>query len=66
MYTIVTIAFALLVGAWSTVDVSRVEQGVPTPWLGVKERVFWYGDQSWYIVLALALLGWRKFRNTPE
>lgn len=66
LYTIVTIAFALVFGAWSTLDVSRVEQGLPTPWLGVKERVFWYGYQSWYIALALALLGRRKVRAAAE
>ena len=56
VYTIATIALALGFGAWSTLDVSRVEQGLPTPWLGVKERIFWYGYQSWFIVLALMLL----------
>jgi len=66
VYTIVTIAFALVFGAWSTLDVSRVERDWPTPWLGVKERVFWYGYQSWYIVLALALLGRRNFRAAAE
>lgn len=56
VYTLVAIAVVLGFGAWSTSEVPRVEQGLATPWLGVKERIFWYGYQSWYAVLALALL----------
>ena len=56
VYTLVTIALVVGFGVWSTSEVSRVEQGLATPWLGVKERIFWYGYQSWYAVLALALL----------
>jgi len=56
LYTIATIVLVLGFGAWSTLEVSQVEQGLATPWLGVKERIFWYGYQSWYVVLALTLL----------
>jgi len=52
LYTIATIVLVLGFGAWSTLEVSQVEQGLATPWLGVKERIFWYGYQSWYVVLA--------------
>jgi hypothetical membrane protein len=56
IYTIVTIIVALGFAAWSLVEAERIEQGLPTPWVGVKERIFWYGYQSWYAVLALRLL----------
>jgi hypothetical protein len=56
LYTIATVVLALAFGAWSALDIPRVEQGLATPWVGVKERIFWYGYQSWFIVLALALL----------
>jgi hypothetical protein len=55
-YTIAMIVVALGFGAWSALEISRVEQGLATPWLGVKERIFWYAYQSWYIGLALRLL----------
>jgi hypothetical protein len=56
VYTIATIVLALGFGAWAGLDARRIEHGLATPWVGVKERIFWYGYQSWYIVLALTLL----------
>jgi hypothetical membrane protein len=56
LYTIATIVLALGFGAWSGFGAPRIVQGLATPWVGVKERIFWYGYQSWYIVLALMLL----------
>jgi len=55
-YTIATILLALGFGAWASLEVPQVEEGLATPWLGVKERIFWYGYQSWFAVLALRLL----------
>jgi hypothetical membrane protein len=55
-YTIATIVVSLAFAAWSLAEAPRIEQGLPTPWVGVKERIFWYGYQSWYAVLALRLL----------
>lgn len=59
-YSVVTIAVVLAFGAWSGMDAPRVEAGLATPWLGVKERIFWYAYQLWFVVLALALLGQRR------
>jgi hypothetical membrane protein len=56
LYTIATIVLALGFGAWALSEAPRIEQGLVTPWVGVKERIFWYGYQSWFIVLALRLL----------
>jgi hypothetical membrane protein len=61
IYTAVTVAIMLLFGGWSTMDIPRVETGLPTPWVGVKERIYWYSYQLWFIVLALTLL--RKNRD---
>jgi hypothetical membrane protein len=55
-YTVASLVLALGFGAWSAMEIPHVEQGVATPWLGVKERIFWYSYQSWYVVLALTLL----------
>jgi hypothetical membrane protein len=56
LYTIVTIAVMLAFGGWSAMEVPRVEAGLPTPWVGVKERIYWYAYQLWFIVLAVTLL----------
>jgi len=56
LYTIATIILVLGFGVWAVLEVSRAQHGLATPWVGVKERVFWYGYQTWFIVLALALL----------
>ena len=56
LYTIATIIVTLGFGMWSTLDVPRVEQALATPWLGVRERIFWYTYQSWFIGLAVVLL----------
>jgi hypothetical membrane protein len=56
LYSIVTIVVILTFGAWSGIDAPRVAQGLPTPWIGVKERIFWYAYQLWFIVLALTML----------
>jgi len=55
-YTIATILLALWFGAWTGLEAPRIAQGLATPWVGVEERIFWYGYQSWFIVLALTLL----------
>jgi hypothetical protein len=64
LYTIATVALMLAFGAWSAMDIPRVEEGVATPWVGVKERMYWYAYQLWFIGLALALL--RERADVPE
>ena len=59
-YSIATIVTVLAFGAWSGVDAPRVAAGLATPWLGVKERIFWYAYQLWFLVLALRLLRERR------
>jgi hypothetical protein len=56
LYTIITITLMLAFGAWSGMEAPRIEAGLATPWVGVKERIFWYAYQLWFIALALTLL----------
>jgi len=56
LYTIGTIILSVAFGAWAVSEFKQIEQGLSTPWIGLKERVFWYGYQTWFIVLALTLL----------
>jgi hypothetical protein len=55
-YTVATIVIMFVFGAWSGADAPRIEAGLATPWVGVKERIFWYAYQLWFMVLGLALL----------
>lgn len=57
LYTIATVVVVLAFGAWSAMAAPAVEAGLATPWLGVKERIFWYAYQAWFAVLGLTLLG---------
>jgi len=56
VYTLVTVAVMLFFGGWSALDIPGVEAGLPTPWVGVKERVYWYAYQLWFAVLAVRLV----------
>lgn len=55
-YTIATLVLILAFGAWTGVKSPGIEAGLPTPWLGIIERVWWYAYQIWFAVLALTLL----------
>lgn len=44
------------VGVWSGMEAPRIEAGLPTPWVGVRERIFWYAYQLWFLVLPVTLL----------
>jgi hypothetical protein len=65
VYTIATIVLALCFGVWSVLEAPQIEQGLATPWIGLKERIFWYAYQSWFIVLAVTLLR-RRVETSAE
>jgi len=65
LYTLATIALVLVFGAWTGVAAGpRIAAGLPTPWLGVIERVWWYVYQAWFVTLAVTLL--REGRSGPD
>jgi hypothetical membrane protein len=66
VYTIATIVLAIGFGVWALLEAPGIVQGLTTPWVGLKERIFWYGYQSWYVVLALALLSHRAVKDHLE
>jgi hypothetical membrane protein len=66
LYTVATIALMLAFGAWSGIEAPRIEACLPTPWVGGKERIFWYAYQLWFIVLALTLLRQRTGESEPR
>jgi len=56
IYTVATVILMLVFLVWTSVESRQVEAGLPTPWLGVIERLWWYGYQLWFAILALTLL----------
>jgi hypothetical membrane protein len=56
LYSYVTILVLLVCGLWSFSDAPRVEANLPTPWVGVKERINIYGYMLWMALLAVVLL----------
>ena len=57
LYTYATLLLFVATGAWSLMDGFRIAANLPTPWLGVRERITIYGYMLWMVVLALEL--WR-------
>jgi hypothetical protein len=56
VYSIVTIVIVLACGAVTGTYASRVQADLPTPWVGVWERISIATFMAWIVVLAIALL----------
>lgn len=56
IYSIFTIAATLFFGVLVSQQVPRVGAQLPTPWLGVMERVSVYSPELWVLALAVVLL----------
>jgi hypothetical protein len=56
LYSIATIVTMLAFAGWSAMNAAAIEQGLATPWVGIKERICFYSWHLWYIVLSLTLL----------
>jgi hypothetical protein len=56
LYSIATILILFVCGAWAFLDAPRIAANLPTPWVGVRERINIYGYMLWMVVLAIALL----------
>jgi hypothetical protein len=55
-YAIVTLLFLMLFGALTGVDAPRIAANLPTPWVGVWERVSIAAFMLWMIVFSVTLL----------
>jgi hypothetical protein len=55
-YSMGTILILLLFGAWAGLDAPRIAAQLPTPWLGIKERINIFTSMLWVLVLAVILL----------
>ncbi|MFZ5558491.1 MAG: DUF998 domain-containing protein [Pseudomonadota bacterium] len=57
LYSIATIALLAAFGTLAGLDGARLEANLPTPWMGVTERINIFAYMLWIIVLAMLL--WR-------
>lgn len=56
LYSIATILILLVFGALTGLDAPRIAANLPTPWVGVWERINILGFLLWVVVLAITLL----------
>lgn len=56
VYSWLTILMLLCFGVWAGTDGSNVAHNLPTPWLGIKERVNIYGALLWIALFARVLM----------
>jgi hypothetical protein len=56
LYSIATIAILLTFGAMAARYAPQLEAGLPTPWLGVTERICVFSYVLWQAVFAVVLL----------
>ncbi|MGG6311829.1 DUF998 domain-containing protein [Paenibacillus macerans] len=56
LYSLATLLVLILFGAWAGLDGPRITAQLPTPWLGIKERINIYASLLWILLLALKTL----------
>ena len=61
-YSYGTIIIMLWCGVWASMDAPQMEANLPTPWLGIKERINIYGYMVW--VMSFSLIFLKSTRTT--
>jgi len=62
IYSIATFLLLVVGGVLTGLDQPKLEPNLPTPWMGVWERINIYAYMLWVVVLAIALLRAQKAR----
>ena len=62
IYSIATFLLLVVGGVLTGLDQPNLEPNLPTPWMGVWERINIYAYMLWVVVLAIALLRAQKAR----
>jgi hypothetical protein len=66
LYSILSILIMMAFGAWTGTQAPQVEAQLPTPWLGVIERISVYSPMLWILVLATLSLRSEKKPALPN
>jgi len=64
-FSVVMLAVALFFGLATAFEGPRMEADLPTPWIGVWERISIGAYLLWVVVLVLTVLGKRKYYASP-
>ena len=56
LYSYATILVLIIFGALAFLDGPQIAANMPTPWMGVRERINIFGFMLWMMVLAIVLL----------
>ena len=59
-YSVISISALIILGTWTATEAPKLEQNLPTPWLGFIERVLILIFLSWIVALAIVLLKTKK------
>jgi len=62
-YSLATIIVLMVFGFLTSAQVPQMIAGLPTPWMGLFERINIYATMLWFAVLSIALV--RKERGEP-
>ena len=63
LYSIATMVILVVFGALTGVDSRRIAANLPTPWIGVWERINIGAYQHWVVVLAVTVLRTQELRD---
>jgi hypothetical protein len=61
LYSKITIFVLFAFGVWTGLDVANMEANLPTPWMGIKERINIGAFLLWMIVLSFVLVRRERF-----
>lgn len=65
LYSVATIVLMVIFGALTSLEAPQMEANLPTPWIGVWERLNIAVWMLWIMVLAIALLRRQVLRRLP-
>ena len=64
LYSWGTILVVLVFGAWAGLDGPRIQANLPTPWMGIRERISIFGFMLWITVLGTLLCRFRPIDSS--
>jgi len=65
-YSVVSVSMLIILGTWTGLQAPRLQQNMPTPWLGLVERVLIFIFLVWIVVLAIILLKTKNGNHKPS